>query len=244
LRALVAPTRGSPGCQFFKFFKFFIFLGYFHPELEEINSWKMPSAKLLPFHLKSVGSCLRSSFLPIQQLTILISSLHHHRNLSISPLLFSTKSLCLIFTSRIYSPSLLSISQTYAMEAPADEVGRGPPLDVAGNNISLEKQNKLFDLNLNINTQIALLSQAPTSKVAFLGHLTGIPNGFFEATTTLTVQIVFRRAPLKLITISIVPWKETDAAVKGSFKATIHHAVHGDPGDDLVQKARNVRTNP
>jgi hypothetical protein len=38
------------------------------------------------------------------------------------------------------------------MEAPAQEAGRGPPLDGDENNTHLEKQNKLYDLNIDIDT--------------------------------------------------------------------------------------------
>ncbi|KAK4442991.1 hypothetical protein QBC34DRAFT_479213 [Podospora aff. communis PSN243] len=126
------------------------------------------------------------------------------------------------------------------MEAPAREVGRDPPLDFPGNTIYLEKQDKLFDLNLDINAQVVLLSQAPTSKTAFLGNLTGIPDAFFEATTTLTVQIVFRRIfPNKLTTLSIVPWQDNEDTVKESLK-TLYYAADGVPGDDLVQEATSA----
>ncbi|KAK3491875.1 P-loop containing nucleoside triphosphate hydrolase protein [Neurospora crassa] len=117
-------------------------------------------------------------------------------------------------------------------------------LDSLGNHIYLEKQDKLRDLGINLQTsQIIVVGGQSSGKSSLLESLTGfsLPRGQ-GCCTRFATQITLRRHPTKKTVISIIPRSNADQKLRETLRAFRHELTDFRPEDvaGVIEKANMV----
>ncbi|KAK3398296.1 P-loop containing nucleoside triphosphate hydrolase protein [Sordaria brevicollis] len=117
-------------------------------------------------------------------------------------------------------------------------------LDSLGNHIYLEKQDKLRDLGIDIQTsQIIVVGGQSSGKSSLLESLTGfsLPRGQ-GCCTRFATQITLRRHPVKKTVISIIPRANADQKLRDTLRAFRHELTDFRPEDvaSVIEKANVV----
>ncbi|KAK1783113.1 P-loop containing nucleoside triphosphate hydrolase protein [Copromyces sp. CBS 386.78] len=117
-------------------------------------------------------------------------------------------------------------------------------LDSLGNHIYLEKQDKLRDLGINLQTsQIIVVGGQSSGKSSLLESLTGfsLPRGQ-GCCTRFATQITLRRNPVKKTVISITPRNNADQKLRDTLRAFRHELTDFRPEDvaSVIEKANVV----
>ncbi|EGO59724.1 hypothetical protein NEUTE1DRAFT_99882 [Neurospora tetrasperma FGSC 2508] len=113
-----------------------------------------------------------------------------------------------------------------------------------GNHIYLEKQDKLRDLGINLQTsQIIVVGGQSSGKSSLLESLTGfsLPRGQ-GCCTRFATQITLRRHPTKKTVISIIPRSNADQKLRETLRAFRHELTDFRPEDvaGVIEKANMV----